>query len=425
MKSSISKASNFILHMSDFHLTDNKNDIKCAEAALDALADKLRLEHIKVDYLFHTGDIINSGDLYDKIAVELECCKKFCSTDEKSTSHGAVKKFDASRFEKEAGEGDKEAFNRKLRELTAKRFKEAVDVIKHFVSRLNISLGNVVICCGNHDALRPFFKSNSPAHCKEFNGYPHYDCNREVEEIFVPCEDFLNQLETANSRRRRNQDKSPEQQNAPVIHFTLGNLNILIINTNWENPKNVKLGYYCVRCDQIRTAIQNMDLPDTDRQNIILAHKPIYEICEAARLSYKRYIKTRFMASLQEFVGETGIYLCGDKHTRSIVGSSFHDIPHYIGGEPLTTANPVTHDFEVEYNLLEVIGCRLGLERKVHLRSNDGVTWKCDFRPQDTVVSQLYNLSKDFFIPNVLESLPMPKIIPTCTNLCQGLYSWE
>lgn len=425
MKSSISKASNFILHMSDFHLTDNKKDIKCAKAALDALADKLRSEHIKVDYLLHTGDIINSGDLYDQIALELECCKDFCRADEKSTDQDAVKKFDASRFAKEASEEDKEEFNQKLRELTTKRFKEAVDVIKHFVSRLNISLGNVVICCGNHDVLRPFFKSDTPAHCKQSDGESHYDCNGEVENTFGPFEEFLDQLETANSRKRQNQDKPDSQQNTPVTHFTLGNLNVLIINTNWENPKNVKLGYYCVRCDQIRAAIQSMDLPDTNRQNIILAHKPIYEICEAARLSYKRYIKTRFMASLQEFVGENGIYLCGDKHTRSIVGSSFHDIPHYIGGEPLTTANPVTHDFEVEYNLLEVIGCQLGLERKVHLRSNNGDTWKCDFRPQDAVVSQLYSLSKDFFIPNVLETLAMPKIMPTWENVCQEVYSWK
>ncbi|MBD5134289.1 MAG: metallophosphoesterase [Clostridiales bacterium] len=425
MKPSISKASNFILHMSDFHLTNNKKDIKCATAALDALADKLRSEHIKVDYLLHTGDIINSGDLYNQIALELECCKDFFDADEKSVHQDVVKKFDASRFEKEASEEDKEEFNQKLRVLTARRFEEAVDVIKHFVSRLNISLGNVVICCGNHDVLRPFFRSDTPAHCKQSGGESYYSCNREVEDTFRPFEEFLDQLETANSRKRQNRDKSADKQNAPVTHFTLGNLNILIINTNWENPKNVKLGYYCVRCDQIQAAIQSMNLPDTNRQNIILAHKPIYEICEAARLSYKRYIKTRFMASLQEFVGENGIYLCGDKHTRSIVGSSFHDIPHYIGGEPLTTANPVTHDFEVEYNLLEVIGCQLGLERKIHLRSSNGDTWKCDLRPQDAVVSRLYDLSKDFFISNVLETLAMPKITPTWENVCQEVYGWK
>lgn len=425
MKPSISKASNFILHMSDFHLTDNKNDIERASAALDALADKLRLEHIKVDYLLHTGDIINSGDLYDQIASELECCKNFLNANEKSTCQGTSKKFDASRFEKEASVEDKEEFNKKLRELTTKRFEKAVEVINHFVSRLNISLGNVVICCGNHDTLRPFFVSDVPARCDQSNGETHYTCNREVKDTFGPFEMFLNQLEAANSRNRQNQDKSADQKNAPVTHFILGNLNILIINTNWENPKNVKPGYYCVRCDQIQAAIRDMDLPDDNRQKIILAHKPIYEICEAARLSYKRYIKTPFMAYLQEFVGENGIYLCGDKHTRSIVGSSFHDIPHYIGGEPLTTANPTTHDFEVEYNLLEVIGGQLGLERKIHLRSDNGLVWKCDFRPQDAVVSQLYNLSKDFFIPNVLETLAMPKIMPTWENVCQEVYSWE
>ena len=168
MNSPISNASNFILHMSDFHLTDNKNDIERASAALDALADKLRSEHIKVDYLLHTGDIINSGDLYDQIASELECCKNFLNTNESGTCQNTSKKFDASRFEKEASIEEKEEFNKKLRELTTKRFEKAVGVIKHFVSRLNISLGNVVICCGNHDTLRPFFVSDVPARCEQW-----------------------------------------------------------------------------------------------------------------------------------------------------------------------------------------------------------------------------------------------------------------
>lgn len=425
MKSFKSKTSNYILHMSDFHLTDNKEDIDCATAALDALADKLRSEHIKVDYLLHTGDIINSEDLYEQIASKLDFCKGYYIANETNTNQDASKKFDASRFEKEASNEDKEKFNKELLELTNARFDTAAEVMKHFISRLNISLGNVVVCCGNHDALRPFFMSDVSTRCKQCNSEVNYTCNHEKELIFEPFEKFLDKLEAANSRNRQNQDKPENQKNATVKHLILGNLNIIILNTNWEKPQNFKLGYSCVRCDQIQSTIRDLNLPDDSRQSIILAHKPIYEICEAARLSYKRYIKTPFMASLQEFVGENGIYLCGDKHTRSIVGSSFHDIPHYIGGEPLTTANPTTHDFEVEYNLLEVIDCRLGLERKIHLRSYDRKVWKCDFRPQDAVVSRLYDLSKIYFISNVLEALAMPKIMPTWENVCQEVYSWE
>ena len=48
----------FILHVSDFHLTDNEDDIEYAKNALKSLTDKLVSENIKVDYLVHTGDII-------------------------------------------------------------------------------------------------------------------------------------------------------------------------------------------------------------------------------------------------------------------------------------------------------------------------------------------------------------------------------
>ena len=156
-----------------------------------------------------------------------------------------------------------------------------------------------------------------------------------------------------------------------------------------------------------------------------MAHKPVYEICEKARLSYQRYMKTPFMSALQEFIDGTGIYLCGDKHTRSIFGSRFHDIPHYIGGEPLTIINEETGSFEVEYNLLEIGKCRPGIERKIHLKSKDGKGWSCDLRPQDSVISDLYDTSKSFLVKNVLEAIAMPKTLHTWENLCQEIYRWH
>ena len=54
----------FILHVSDFHLTDGKNEF--ASEALKVLSEKLKLEGIKIDYLLHTGDVIDSSDIYEK-----------------------------------------------------------------------------------------------------------------------------------------------------------------------------------------------------------------------------------------------------------------------------------------------------------------------------------------------------------------------
>lgn len=376
------------------------------------MASKLISENIKVDYLFHTGDVINSSDLYEKTASELECCKEFYS------EANGNKEFNSSEFKAHASPEVKNEFKKKLRQLTTERFQKATELMKKFASHLNIALGNVVICCGNHDVYRPFWTNNVQAECIKTDDIPKYQVSEEMRERFEPFERFLDDLETANSRKRN-------MKNETITQFTLGNLNILLLNTNWQNPKDIKPGYYCVHCEQIRTAINNINNHNSNMLNIILAHKPIYEICETARLSYKRYIKTPFMAALQEFVGQNGIYLCGDKHTRSIVGSFFHDIPHYIGGEPLTIKNSSTGDFEVEYNLLEIVGSKLGMERKIHLRSEHGDEWECELRPQDTVVSELYQYSKNCLIQNVLEIMAMPKILHTWENVCQEVYGWK
>ena len=202
-----------------------------------------------------------------------------------------------------------------------------------------------------------------------------------------------------------------------VTHCVVGDLNVLILNTNWRNPPEMKPGYYCVHCEKVQEAIKKCD-KSCGTMSIVLAHKPIYEICETARLSYKRYIKTPFMAALQDFVGNNGIYFCGDKHTRSIVGSYFHDIPHYIGGEPLTIKNSKQSDYEVEYNLIEVTNILLGMDRKIHLRSKNGKKRICELRPQDAITSKLYDLSKEtIFYKGIMPSEQVLDFPVDCNTL--------
>ena len=406
----VENGSRYLLHVSDFHLTEEKSQLEYAWSALEALADKLKKEHIKVDYVFHTGDIIDSSDLHEKAASELICCKSFYNS--KGTDKA---KFNFSAFQLSASYEAKNEFNKKIEELTTVRFKKAFFIMQKFTSRLNVSLGNVAICCGNHDIVRFALTPDINVKCTTSEtASPQYEMSEPINAIFEPFEAFLDNLETANSRRRHGQSE-------PVLHFFIDNLNVLILNTNWINPKDMKPGYYCVNCEQVRKSMQKSS---EDMLSIVIAHKPIYEICEKARLSYNRYIKTQFMADLQEFIGENGIYLCGDKHTRSIVGSLFHDIPHYIGGEPLSSKENPSSEIGVEYNLLEISGNKLGMERKIHLTYAEPHKWKCDLRPQDVVVSQLYNLSKGSLIPNVREMIAMPRILNTWENACQEIYRW-
>lgn len=407
-------ASRYILHVSDFHLTDDDDHLKFAFDALETLANKLKSNGIKVDYLLHTGDIINSSDLYEIAAMNLGFSKRYYDH-----SKDKGKRFDALLFENEASFKEKAQFNQEITKITEARFGCAIKIMRKLSSRLNVSLGNVVICCGNHDVLRPFFLSDGFADCnKESNGYC-YTCGKEVYKTFEPFERFLDDLDTANCRKRHGSKQ-------PVLQFELVDLNILILNTNWKNPADIKPGYYCVNCKQVRDAIHNKRANHSNLLNIVLAHKPIYEVCETARLSYKRYIKTPFMSDIQEFIGENGIYLCGDKHTRSIVGLPFHGIPHYIGGEPLTIVDNTLDNLEVEYNLLEIFESRLGMERKIHLKySISDKKWDCRFRPQDAVVAQLYQLSRGSFIQNVLEIIGVPQTSPSWDNICQEIYNWS
>ena len=63
--------SRFILHVSDFHLINDENELEFSSKALKSLTRKLKDERIKIDYLVCTGDIIDASDLYDKAGAEL------------------------------------------------------------------------------------------------------------------------------------------------------------------------------------------------------------------------------------------------------------------------------------------------------------------------------------------------------------------
>ncbi|MBQ4572043.1 MAG: metallophosphoesterase [Clostridia bacterium] len=404
-----------ILHVSDFHLTDNNEELEHAKKALKSLTEKLKSEKIKIDYLVHTGDIINSSDIFDIVANELHIDDMYFTTEE-----GEPRRFNKKLFAQEADEEIKHKFDDAVKTIVERRFDVAAEIMRKFISDLNIPFGSVVICCGNHDVLRPFVIDKSIS-CKKENDKWMYGYPETLLMNFMPFENFLNQLGVANSQSRC-------AQTEPVSICTLDNLNFLILNTNWQNPKKQKEGYYCINCERVRDSITKLyeDLDSQDYINIVLAHKPIYEICEKTRLAYKRYIKTPFMSDIQKFTGENGLYFCGDKHTRSIIASQIHDIPHYFSGEPLNISHDKTEDVsEVEYNLIEIFKNKIGMERKIHLKYNKENTWTCEIRPQDAVVSKLYKLSKKHIVKNAFETIAGPKNFDSWENLCQEIYGWK
>lgn len=63
------KRTKYILHVSDFHLTQNSLDF--AKEGLKALSDMLDKNDITVDYLIHTGDIIDSSCICSNVIKSL------------------------------------------------------------------------------------------------------------------------------------------------------------------------------------------------------------------------------------------------------------------------------------------------------------------------------------------------------------------
>ena len=410
----------YLLHVSDFHLTEDIQAGKHADAALDALVSKLQASNIQIDYLVHTGDVIDSSDIFYTVATENPEYIEYTKTVEDENGKPECL-FDADRFSKEASLDEKRAFDALVNKRMIARFSEAEQLLRGFISRLNIAPGNTAICCGNHDVLRPFSVDIADVQCKRINNDSwKYSCPSQVEEAFDPFEDFLNNLNVANSQKRCNTSK-------PVSHCMIGNLNILILNTNWMNHGKQKAGYYCIRCEQAISVLKQLiseKEQKRDTLNIVLAHKPLYEICENPRLPYRRYIETPFMSNLKKYVGDNGLYLCGDKHTRSIAHSQIHAIRHYIGGEPLRV--PLKKETsEVEYNLLEVSNYRIGIERKIHLRSSKATVWTCEIRPQDSVVDNLYRICSDYISKSALDIINRDRSFRTWDDICQEIHNWS
>ena len=405
----------FILHVSDFHLTEKESDLQLAKNALNALTLEIESQRINIDYLLHTGDIIDSTDIYQKTAETIQVSSEYMKSNI----------FDVESFKKKASEQEKCEFDHMMIKIMHKRFDKAIEVFRTFIADLNVSLGRVVICSGNHDVPR-FVSMNSENVCcdKDDKGNWNYCDNNGVllSDSEDPFEVFLNTLGVAN---RNTSSYYQGEKNNPIKCLRIDNLNFIILNTNWNNPADQKHGYYCVRCDSLDNLDENLFEFDDSLvcpPNIIIAHKPIYEICEKARLSYQRYIKTNFMSKLQKYIGNNGIYFCGDKHTRSIVGSFIHDIPHYIGGEPLKLEKL---PLDVEYNLVELDNNQVGIGRKVHLRYTESNKWICDIRPQDNVISKLYNLCKPYVFENTFDIVRNGNSFNSWENVCQEIYNWK
>ena len=349
----------YILQVSDFHISEESQ--KSAEEALNAVTSRLKEMNISISYLVHTGDIINSKDIKAKIEQE----------------HGTELKD--------------EEYDDFLDKIVLDRLTIAETIMNNFIKDLDVLQKNIVICCGNHDKVR--YRSKKKNAFSLFENFLKHVCNHKE---------------------------------LTALH-KLDDLNVLVLNTNISDDKRVT----CIDCENLKKVLNpefqvedqktwfytygknpNTSLEDY-KVNVIVAHQPLYDICEHIRLPYGSETQTTdFLSALQDFINGNGIYLCGDKHTSSIAASFIHDIPHYFCGHPflfeennfpsdcVNKRSSQSSDTEVDYNLIEIREGKTGQVRKLHLIKRQGKPWKCQIHPIDAVVSELYETSKNYIAKN-------------------------
>lgn len=127
----------YILQVSDFHISEESKD--SAKNALKAVTDKIKEMKIDIRYLIHTGDIINSKDINQKIE------------------------------EKYGMEFINEKYDNCLDKIVSQRFEIAKEIFGEFEEKLDVMRKNIVICCGNHDKVR--YRTRKKVHLSLFKTF--------------------------------------------------------------------------------------------------------------------------------------------------------------------------------------------------------------------------------------------------------------
>ena len=323
-----------------------------------------------------------------------------------------------------------------IRDRAVKRFNFANDVIKSFLKELNVTERRFVPCSGNHDILR--LKSIEAERCSQGN----YICNYIIDdkqgkrrEVFDTATEDYGGIENDNL------SNSAKCSNLRYV-FPAHELEIFCLDTNCGDPDNRRS---CCNC-------QNLAFPENSNYfKVVLGHKPLYELCETAVLPYNDD-GARFMSQLRAYLGVDGVYICGDKHTRSMSGTPMFGIPHYLGGSPIMPPKG-DQQLTIEYNLIEIIDKKIARERlakivvmeidsdaansKENSNNSRGTNYtsfkvgdknylfKCTICPQKKMVSDIYVKCRDYISSRVFENLNVKKEYSTWDNIKAHVFSHE
>lgn len=270
-----------IIHLSDFHIKATMPE-PSKHPVFSSLVEKLKTMSLENPILLYGGDVIDT--------------KAICSS------------IDASLSESEKAE---------LWDQSAKKsFDKAKSYFDYLIEALHITEDRIIICCGNHD-INPFLTNTIQINCPANCAVAAYNPAR-----FKQFSEFCSSLQ------------KKKKYTSETYFREIGNLNFLILNTNWINKWiDGRKQSLCINCDQIdalinakHSKLHQAIAQRSMRHNVLVAHAPSMDFCEFAIAAYPENKYHYVEDSLNQLFG---LKLYGDKHT----GKAYHS--DYIVGAPL------------------------------------------------------------------------------------------
>ena len=324
----------YILHLSDFHFdADMTEEVKILLSLQDFLK---REKKYTIDYLVFTGDIFHGPFLAylavkevlsnplnkailsgSNIEEELKEFAERLSAVFGSTGRLGVK-MASEDWSYNVGKEYKRIvcnsdltedvqntilslYDEALRDVSLKQIKQVGDFFREFCWRLNIGRDSLILCCGNHDAIRFLISKDTEINC---NG----GSNNDEIHAFSVYKELCKSLGVDYAEKTSLIEKK--------------NLQFLLINSNWINASS----RICVNCPEVRDTLGRVK-----NKAIVVIHKPVHAICENME---NRYRENHWNPLLDTLKDKCSLWLCGDKHTFN--QEINHDIPQRVVGAPIS-----------------------------------------------------------------------------------------
>lgn len=309
-----------ILHLSDFHLSDDTG-WEFKESPLCTL--KTALQNDDIHFLVITGDIVDAKSLFIK------------ARDHAAFYADGIAKADKidkliSLLNADSYQNIKDTIIKEYNEHLIKEYRQAYAKAKQFlydlITYLGVSSNDVIMCPGNHDAMRLLSKNNQFPDC--VNVEESMEAISLMHQSYLaPFNDFCKNLAVCGS-----------SQNAFVKK---SNVDFLCINTNFPIKNEYRPDLSCSHCKTIKELIDGYE--STSKPLVTISHEPIESICENMNfVSDEANHKTTIFEKVERM---SVLLLSGDKHT-SRVKEEAHSAS-------VTCGNPLKWS-SIQYALLEI-----------------------------------------------------------------------